>query len=386
MSRRKICVVTGSRSDYGLLYWPMRLIANDEAFELQVVVTGMHLSPTFGETWRQIAADGFPIAAKVEMLMAGDSAVAVTKSVGIGVAGFADAFDRLRPDLLMVLGDRFEILAAVQAALFAQIPVAHWCGGDLTEGAFDESIRHAITKMAHIHFPTNTDAATRLIAMGENPDHVYQVGSPGLDSIRCTHFMTRTAFFEALEVTPQEMNILVVFHPATLDRVDPLAQLDEVLSALQDLGPKIGLLISGANADTTGQRINARLQAFVESRPNATFRMSLGSELFINALHYVDAIVGNSSSGLYEAPSFGIPTVNIGDRQKGRLRAASVIDCAPDRQAIRAAIDNALARSRQPTVNPYGDGHAAERMLDILHRIPDFGDLIRKPFFGAMGV
>jgi UDP-N-acetylglucosamine 2-epimerase (non-hydrolysing)/GDP/UDP-N,N'-diacetylbacillosamine 2-epimerase (hydrolysing) len=385
MSPRKICVVTGSRADYGLLYWPMRLIAEDDDFELQVVVTGMHLSPAFGETWRQIEADGFAIASKVEMLLAGDSPVAVAKSVGLGVIGFADTFERLRPDLLMVLGDRFEILAAVQAALFARIPVAHVCGGDVTEGAFDESIRHAITKMAHVHFPTNADAARRLVAMGESPEHVHTVGSPGLDRIRRMTFMAREVFFDTLGVTPRARNLLVVFHPATLDSGDPLVQVEELLAALDTLGPEVGLLMTGANADTAGQRINARLQAFAEKHPNAVFRLSLGSELFINALQHVDAIVGNSSSGLYEAPSFGIPTVNIGDRQKGRLRAASVTDCVPERQAIRAAIDNALARGRQPTVNPYGDGHTGELMVEKLRRIPDFGVLIRKPFFDAMG-
>lgn len=385
MSPRKICVVTGSRADYGLLYWPMRLIAEDDDFELQVVVTGMHLSPAFGETWRQIEADGFAIASKVEMLLAGDSPVAVAKSVGLGVIGFADTFERLRPDLLMVLGDRFEILAAVQAALFARIPVAHVCGGDVTEGAFDESIRHAITKLAHVHFPTNADAARRLEAMGESPENVHTVGSPGLDRIRRMTFMARETFFDTLGVMPRARNLLVVFHPATLDSGDPLVQVEELLAALDTLGPEVGLLMTGANADTAGQRINARLQAFAEKHPNAVFRLSLGSELFINALQHVDAIVGNSSSGLYEAPSFGIPTVNIGDRQKGRLRAASVTDCVPERQAIRVAIDNALARGRQPTVNPYGDGHTAELMVEKLRRIPDFGVLIRKPFFGAMG-
>jgi UDP-N-acetylglucosamine 2-epimerase (non-hydrolysing)/GDP/UDP-N,N'-diacetylbacillosamine 2-epimerase (hydrolysing) len=386
MSSRKICVVTGSRADYGLLYWPMRMIAEHDEFELQVVVTGMHLSPAFGETWCQIEADGFAIASKVEMLLAGDSSVAVAKSVGLGVIGFADTFERLRPDLLMVLGDRFEILAAVQAALFARIPVAHVCGGDVTEGAFDESIRHAITKMSHIHFPTNADAARRLVAMGESSEHVHTVGSPGLDRIRCMRFMAREVFFDTLRVTPRARNLLVVFHPATLDSGDPMAQLEELLGALTTLGQEVGLLMTGANADTAGQRINSRLHAFAESHPSGAFRLSLGSELFINALQHVDAIVGNSSSGLYEAPSFGIPTVNIGDRQKGRLRAASVIDCVPEGHAIREAIDNALARGKQPTVNPYGDGHAAQRMLDILNRIPDFGGLIRKPFFDAIGV
>lgn len=386
MTKRRICVVTGSRADYGLLYWPMRLLAEDPEFELQVVVTGMHLSPAFGDTWRQIEKDGFAIAAKVETLLAGDTGVAIAKSVGLGVIGFADAIDRLQPDLMLVLGARFEILAATQAALFAKIPVAHFCGGDVTEGAFDESIRHSITKLSHLHFPTNADAARRLLAMGENPAHIHPVGSPGLDRIRRMAFMARKEFFDALAFIPREKNLLVVFHPATLDNSDPLAQLEELLTALEALGPEVGLIITGSNADTAGQRINVRLQGFADSKANAVLRMSLGSELFINALQHVDAIVGNSSSGLYEAPSFGIPTVNIGDRQKGRLRAASIIDCVPERQAIRGAIDKALARGRQPTANPYGDGHAAEAALQTLQRIQDFRALLKKPFFDSAGV
>lgn len=383
MSRRKICVVTGSRADYGLLYWPMRLLAADPNFELQVVATGMHLSPAFGETWRQIESDGFPIAARVETLLSGDSPVAVAKSVGIGVIGFADVMGRLESDLMLVLGDRFEILAAVQAALFARVPVAHLCGGDVTEGAFDESIRHAITKMAHLHFPSNTQAASRLAAMGENPAHVHAVGSPGLDRIRRMDFLARDRFFEAVGLAPRIRNLLVAFHPATLDALSGLDQVEELLLALASLGPDTGLLITGANADTEGQRLNGRLREFADSREAAVFSMSLGSELFLNALRQADVIVGNSSSGLYEAPSLGTPTVNIGDRQKGRLRARSVIDCAPARLSIGAGIDQALARGRQAVDNPYGNGHAAEAIIAVLRRVPDYAALLRKPFHGA---
>jgi len=281
----------------------------------------------------------------------------------------------------MVLGDRYEILGAVQAALFACLPVAHLCGGDVTEGAFDESIRHAVTKMAHIHFPTNAHAARRLMDMGENPKYVHTVGSPGLDRIRRMTFMARDTFFNALGVTPRAKNLLVVFHPATLNSDDPLEQLDEVLAALEQLGPEVGLLITGTNSDTAGQRINSCLKAFAESRLSTVFKLSLGSELFINALQHLDAIVGNSSSGLYEAPSLSIPTVNIGDRQKGRLRATSVIDCEPERRVILRSIGKALNSCRQPTVNPYGEGHAAEAIMQALHQIPDFRALLRKPFF-----
>lgn len=384
MNRRRICVVTGSRADYGLLYWPLKLLADSEEFELQIVVTGMHLSPAFGETWRQIESDGFTISARVESLVAGDSACSVSKSVGLGVIGFADVIQYLRPDLLVVLGDRFEILAAVQAALFAKVPVAHLCGGDVTEGAFDESIRHAISKMAHIHFPSNVDAGKRLMAMGENPDHVHIVGSPGLDRIRRMQFMPRDAFFKLVGLMPGKQNLLVVLHPATLEDGVALEQTNNLLQALTAIGPDVGLLLTGANADTDGQIINARLQAFASTTPNAVFKMSLGSELFINALKHVDAIVGNSSSGLYEAPSLGLPTVNIGNRQKGRLRAPSVIDVQSNPESIVSAVKRALSAGRTKPANPYGDGYAAEKILDTLRQIENLPSLVQKPFYGNM--
>lgn len=380
MSPRKICVVTGSRADYGLLYWPMHLIAEDDDFELQVVVTGMHLSPAFGETWRQIEADGFAIASKVEMLLAGDSPVAVAKSVGLGVIGFADTFERLRPDMLMVLGDRFEILAAVQAALFARVPVAHIGGGDATEGALDESVRHAISKMSQIHFVSHAMAAARLIRMGEQPSRVLVVGSPGLDRIRNMAFMERVTFFSALEYHPRPKNLLVVFHPTTLDDLDPAAQVEMLLAGLDTIDPGVGLLVTGTNADTGGLHINDRLEHYAASRPGARFFQSLGSMLYLNALRHVDALIGNSSSGLYEAPSFGLPTVNIGDRQKGRLRASSVIDCELEGRAIAKALLEALGRGRQDVANPYGDGHSARRILCELRQVADYRGLLRKPF------
>lgn len=382
MIRRKICVVTGSRADYGLLYWPLRLLAETEDFELQIVATGMHLAPVFGETWRQIEEDGFTLSARVETLLASDSAGSVSKSVGLGLIGFADVIENLRPDLILVLGDRFEILAAVQAALFAKVPVAHLCGGDVTEGAFDESIRHAISKMSHIHFPTNADAGERLVNMGEDPNHVHVVGSPGLDRIRRMSFMESGDFFHAVGMTSLKKNLLVVFHPTTLDRADGLHQVECLTHALAELGPEVGLLITGANADIDGQRINEHLKLFADAVPNAVFRMSLGSELFLNALCQVDAIVGNSSSGLYEAPTFGIPTVNIGDRQKGRLRAPSVIDAAADPASIAAAINLALSAGRTAPYNPYGNGHTAEKIIGVLRQIEDPRLLLKKPFYG----
>lgn len=378
--RTRICVVTGSRSDYGLLYWPMKLLSQDPEIELQIAVTGMHLSPSFGESWRTIEGDGFSIAARVEMLLSGDSCVSVAKSVGIGVMGFADAIEHLKPDLMMVLGDRFEILAAVQAALFARVPVAHVCGGDVTEGAFDDSIRHAITKMAHLHFPSNSDAARRIVAMGEDPAHVYTVGSPGLDRIRQMRFLDRNGFFEAIGHTPRSRNILVAFHPATLDSLPISDQVEELLAALSALGPDTGMIITGSNADTAGQYVSIRLREFTTKRDGTAFHVTLGSDMYLNAMQHVDAIVGNSSSGLYETPAFGIPAVNIGDRQKGRPRASNVIDCRLERGSIHKAILQALATKRRPTWNPYGEGYASEGILKALKTVPDYSALICKKF------
>ena len=380
MSRRKVCVVTGSRADYGLLYWPMRLLRDDPAFELQTVVTGMHLAPEFGSTVQAIEADGFAVSERVEMLISGDTPTAVAKSVGLGVIGFADALARLRPDWLLVLGDRFEILAAVQAALFARIPVVHLCGGDVTEGAFDDAIRHSITKMAHVHFVTNAAAERRLLQMGEGRDNVHNVGSTGLDHVRYIDRMPRETVFEAIGLQPRKRNLLVTFHPATLDRQASVEQLDELLAALEASGADMGLVLTGPNADTEGRAMTQRLVAFADAHDNAVFCASLGHTLYLNALAQVDAVVGNSSSGLYEAPSFGIPTVNIGDRQTGRLGADSVIDCAPERSAIAEAIAKAFELDCSSVVNPYGDGESAPRIVEVLKGIDDPAGLIRKSF------
>lgn len=386
MTRAKVCVVTGSRADYGLLYWPMRLIKEATDFELQVAVTGMHLAPEFGNTWRLIEQDGFQIDARAEMLLSGDSTVSTTKSIGVGVMAFAEVLDRLKPDLLLVLGDRFEILAAVQAALIARIPVAHLCGGDVTEGAFDESLRHAISKMSHIHLPSNRVAADRLVAMGEIPERVHVVGSPGLDRIRRMSFMERASFFGAIGLKPCRYNIVVAMHPVTLAHDGGLGQLEEVLVAMEELAPEVGLIVSGANADPVGQMINARLTEFVAKRESAVFNLSLGSVLFLNALKHADLIVGNSSSGLYEAPSFGTWTVNVGDRQKGRLRAPTVIDTPPERKAINAAVSRALAMGRGGTENPYGTGYASEAIVEVLRGQKNFSALLRKPFYESLVV
>ena len=380
MSERRICVVTGSRADYGLLHPLMDALRSADDFELQVIVTGMHLAPEFGSTYQLIEQDGFTLDARVDMLLSSDTPAGVAKSVGLGVIGFADALAGLQPDLVLVLGDRFEILAAVQAALFARIPVAHIAGGDLTEGAVDDAIRHSITKMAHLHFVTNSDAAQRVRQLGEDPRRIFNVGSPGVDNLLRTMRLNRAQLEAALGLCFQPRNLLVTFHPSTLEATPAAAQLHELFAALDTLGADTGLIFTKPNADMGGRELGRRIDEFVSARAHAAAFTSLGNQRYYSLIAEVDAVVGNSSSGLYEVPSFGKPTVNIGDRQKGRLRAASVIDCAPERTAIRAAIDTAYTLDCGDVVNPYGDGQSVARILAVLREPFDAAMLVQKAF------
>lgn len=373
--------MTGSRADYGLLYHVLKEIEASANLNLRLFVTGMHLAPEFGSTWKVIEADGFPIERKVDALISGDNHVAVTKSVGLGVIGFADAFDRCRPDLVLVLGDRFEILAAVQACLIARIPVGHIAGGDTTEGAFDEGIRHAITKMAHLHFVTNEESAARVRQMGEDPAHIHNVGSPGVDYIRNCKLLTREELSQRTGIVLRERNLLITFHPATLDAGSQSEQMAELLNALDGLGPETGLIFTMPNADTDGRALMEQLKHYVASRPHARAFTSLGQLNYLSALAQVDAVVGNSSSGLYEAPSLKIPTVNIGDRQKGRLQATSIINCAAEADAIIAAIHQAYQMDVSATSNPYGEGGSSKKIAGILSSLTDPASLLQKHFF-----
>jgi UDP-hydrolysing UDP-N-acetyl-D-glucosamine 2-epimerase len=385
MTRRRVCVVSGGRADYGLLYWPMKEIAASAEFELQLVLTGMHLAPEFGATAAQAERDGFTVAARVEMLLASDTAVGVAKSIGLGVIGFADAFERLKPDLLILLGDRFEILAAATAALVARLPVAHLCGGDVTAGAFDEAIRHAITKMAHLHFATHAEAARRLRQLGEDPQRIFNVGSPGVDYIRRLEPMTRDDVARETGLDLGGRVLLVTFHPPTLGSAPALVEFEELLAALDAQGPETTLAFTMPNADTAGRALAARLERFVECHAKARLFRALGSRLYLNLLRQADAIIGNSSSGLLEAPSFGTPTVDIGERQQGRPRAESVISCRAERRAIAAAIAAARQRPKAPVANPYGAGDAARRIVETLRAIGDFRALTQKRFFDLPG-
>lgn len=380
-AKRKICVVTGSRADYGLLYWPMKEIAGDADLQLQLVVTGMHLSPEFGLTYQAIEADGFAIDAKVELLLSSDTPASIAKSMGLGLIGFADVFARLQPDIVMLLGDRYEILAAAEAALVARIPVAHIAGGDVTEGAFDEAIRHSITKMSHLHFVTNEAAAARVRQLGENPQHLFNVGSPGLDYIRRLKLLNRAELEASLDFGLRKKNLLVTFHPVTLESTPAADQFLELLRALENLDEDFGIIFTMPNSDTDGRGIIRLIENYVSRHTNARAYSSLGQVRYLSTMAQVDVVVGNSSSGLYEAPSFNKPTVNIGDRQKGRLAANSVIHCATEASAIATAITQALQLNCEGVGNPYGDGNSAARIKEILKRMDDPTALLKKRFF-----
>lgn len=374
-----ICAVSGSRADYGPLVSPLRALRADPAFKLGLVLTGQHLDAGAGNTAAQVRADGFDIAGAFDIgLGHGDDPATVTKAAGRALCGMADVLAKFVPDLVLLLGDRYEILCCAIAATIARVPIAHIAGGDITEGSFDNSFRHAISKMAHLHFVTNADSARRLRQLGEAVSNIFIVGNPALDLICATKRLPREDFFAAVGLTAREINILSTFHPMTLTG-DSVAQLDEMLAALDAL-PDAAMLFTGSNADPQGREIDERLRSYISNRSDRQLIASLGTERYFSALAHMDVVVGNSSSGLYEAPSFGIPTVNIGDRQKGRLRAASVFDCLPQRDAILTAIGAALQRGRAATHNPYGDGNASKKIVAALKSVADPRRLLVKSF------
>lgn len=381
---RTIAVVTGSRADYGLQYWLIRALHEAPELTLQLIVTGSHLGTLFGNTVDQIRTDGFPIAATVPMIAGDDSAWAMARSTGEGVIGMADVFRRLRPDLVVVPGDRFEILAAAQTAMLMSVPVAHLHGGEVTEGAVDESIRHAVSKMSSIHFVSAAPYRQRLIRMGEDPARVHVVGAPGLDHLTRTPLPPRDELLGSVGLDASKPFLLVTYHPATRGHASPLDALQQLINAL-DRFPDHQLLITKANADAGGRAINEALDAYAAAhRPRAALVASLGTPRYLSAVTHASALVGNSSSALIEAPATGTPTVNIGPRQQGRLRAASVVDCDEQADAIAAALTRVLGpgfrEQAAATEPPYGrPGDAAARMLSVLRGI-DLDELRIKRF------
>ncbi len=380
---RKICVVTGTRAEYGLLYWLMKEIQNDSDLELQIIVTGMHLSPEFGLTYKEIEKD-FTITKKIEMLLSSDTSIGISKSIGLAQISFAEAYEEIKPDIVVVLGDRYEIFSAVSAAMISRLPIAHLHGGETTEGAFDESIRHGITKMSHLHFTAAQEYQNRVIQLGEHPDRVYNVGGMGIENIKRLKLLSKNEFETSINFKLDKKNLLVTFHPVTLEFNTAASQFQELLDALDEL-KETHIIFTKANSDTDGRTINQMIDEYVSKNSDKSVAfISLGQLRYLSALQFVDAVAGNSSSGLLEAPSFKIGTINIGDRQKGRLKAKSIIDCVPNKKSILQALDIFHSESFQEQLksvqNPYGDGMASKKIIEVLKQV-DLGSLLKKVFY-----
>lgn len=348
--------------------------------ELQIIATGSHLDPAFGHTVDDAEADGFAIQRTIPLERSGDDASAVSTAMARALSGIAQALSELQPQMLLILGDRYEIFAAAQAALIAGVPVAHIAGGDISEGAFDDAIRHAISKLSHLHFTTNSDAMRRVVQLGEPQDRVFNFGSPGIDALLETGRMDRQALEDKLDFRLRTRNLAITFHPATLDPSDPEGQVAPLLDALDTFDGDTGLVFTGANADSGGQRINECLQSYVRTRENACFSMSLGQVAYYSLVEQADLVIGNSSSGLYEAPSLNTPSLDIGIRQQGRLRGPSVTHTENDAARIRDAILSLLANPPDDFSSPYGDGTASQRIVEVLLGIEHPRKLLIKHF------
>lgn len=374
-------MVTGSRAEYGLLSGLMRAIKEDSELELQVIATNMHLSPEFGLTYRNIEEDGFFINKKVEMLLSSDTASATAKSVGLGFIGFADAYEDLHPDMVVVLGDRYEILSAVSTALFYKIPVAHLHGGEITEGAYDDCIRHSITKMSHLHFTSTEEYRRRVIQLGEEPNRVFNVGAPGIENIKKVPLMSKSELEASLDgFSLGEKYLVVTYHPVTLENSTASEQIQNLLWAL-DKYLDYKVIFTLPNSDTDGRIIIQILNEYVAKNPGRAIAYpSLGIKRYLSALKYAKAVVGNSSSGIIEVPSFGIPTLNIGDRQKGRLAADSVVNCGPQKEEILEGLKKVLYTEYKNIHNPYEGKNTTYDILRVLKNYPLEG-LIQKRFY-----
>lgn len=372
---RRIAVITGTRAEYGLLYWIIKGIQKDPELELQLIVTCMHLSPEYGLTIREIEKDGFAIAERVEMLLASNTESAIATSMGLGMIGFAKAYSRLKPDIVVVLGDRFELSSAVATAVPFRIPVAHIHGGEVTEGAMDELFRHAITKMSHIHFPAAKKYAERIIQMGECPKNVFCFGAPGLDNVSRLRMLNKNQLAIKLKIPSEKAWGIVTYHPVTLEKDSVETQIKELLSAVKNI-TELYWVFTMPNADTESRKILKMIETFVQNNPKkGKLFSSLGQLRYLSLLKNAVLMAGNSSSGIIEAPSFKMPVVNIGNRQKGRIKAENVIDvpiCEKSRivRAIRKAISRDFIDSLKGLKNPYGEGNVSEKIVEVLRTVP----------------
>lgn len=372
--KRKLCVITGTRAEYGLLSNLMKLIQEDEQFELQIIATGMHLSPEFGLTYKQIESDGFKINEKVEMLLSADTATAVVKSMGLATIGFADAYERLKPDLLVILGDRFEMLAAAQTALIMQIPIAHIHGGECTFGAYDDAIRHSITKMATWHFTSTEGHRKRVIQLGENPERVFNVGAIGIEHTVTLDLLTKQELYKSLNIENEQPFFLITQHPETNGAAE---NINELLSALENYR-EYTLIFTKSNADNGGRHINEKIEHFVKKHKNTYLFDSLGQLRYLSAVKHADLVIGNSSSGLVEVPYLQTPTVNIGDRQAGRERPSSVFDVEISSVNITNAINKAKYFNKEYEYI-FGTGNTSAEIINVLKSLEEFK--VQKGFY-----
>ena len=366
---KKICIVTSTRAEYGLLRNLIERVSRDPNLELCLIVTGMHLSPEFGMTVNEIETDGYPITEKVDILMSSDNVAAVSKTMGIAAISFADVFERQRPDMLVVLGDRYELLPICSCAMNAHVPIAHISGGETTEGAVDESIRHCITKMSYLHFPACEAYRKRIIQLGESPNRVFNFGDVGVELIRTIDLLEKSQLEKLIGFSLGGSYACVTFHPTTLEVGTAEKQIEEVLKAISSF-PEMKFIFTKANSDADGRIINKKIDKYVPKNENCIAFISMGFQRYLSCLKYAAVVIGNSSSGIVEAPSFGIPTINIGDRQKGRLQADSVINCKPIKEEVEKAIKLALSdkfkNKAKHTINPYGNGNTSEKIVDVI--------------------
>ena len=380
---KKICVVTGTRAEYGLLRWVMEEIKRSNSLTLNLIVCGMHLSPEFGLTIKHIEDDDFKVSKKVEMILSSDTPASIAKSMGIGLISFADALEDLKPDILLVLGDRYEILSVTSAALVSRIPVAHLHGGEATEGSIDEAIRHSITKMSHIHFVASNEYKRRVIQLGEQPSTVFNVGGLGIDNIKKLNLLDKKELEQSLDFKLRKRNFLITFHPVTLESNTSQEQMNQLLESLS-LFKETGFIFTMPNSDTNGRILFSMINKFVQKNNNAKSFKSLGQLRYLSCIKHIDLVIGNSSSGIIEVPSFKKPTINIGDRQKGRIKASSIIDCDPKKESIINSINKALSfdfqESIKKTINPYGEGGASAKIVKILENY-NFVDILKKNFY-----
>ena len=384
MSKRKVCVITGTRAEYGLLYWLMKEIQSDKDMQLQLIVTGMHLSSEFGLTYKEIEKN-FKIDKKVEMLLSSDTVLGISKSMGLAQISFSEAYEELVPDIVIVLGDRYEIFSAVSSAMISRIPIAHISGGEITEGVIDEAIRHSITKMSHLHFVSTEEYKNRVIQLGEHPNRVFNLGAIGIDNINKLKLFSKNEFVKSIDFSLNKKNILVTFHPVTLEKSTSKEQFQELLNSIDEL-EDTNIIFTKSNSDTDGRVINQMIDEYVSRNNNTVSFVSMGQVKYLSALKFVDAVVGNSSSGLTEAPIFGIGTINIGDRQKGRINLVSVINCNPTKESISNAFNELYSERFQKALNvvksPYGNGGTSEKIKNIVKNF-DLNNILKKSFYDA---